>query len=537
MALAGGVELAGGVALAGGVELAGALLLPLALPRAAAAQSAALLPPTDPAYAHLLVLERAGLAPRGLQGVGPVSEARAAWVARDARALLAAAGGLSGARRADALAAVEALEARFGSGGPRGLVEVEGSLGRSPGRGVPDTELGSLDVVVNPLAAPVGGRPLGDELGAAAAARVALPLGSRFAVSVGARADASRFGGEAPGRQGAAVEVLSARAVVRRVAFEVGRSYLQGGLAEGEGLVLGPALPPLDMVRVATDRPLALHVLGDLDFQLFAADLGEAQTFPHAKLFGWILGSEPRPGTRIQVTLLSKQGGEGAPGASLALRLKDVTWVGEWLWPEEKNFSDKYAGVGLRSRLGAVEILAEAALTDVNRRLPCHTFRDAAAYRVGVAVPAWGPGGRHALRLEGVVTGPHVYRHQPFRTGAAVDGYPQGNGVGPDGRGLHLVHRFSAPALGWRTETVVSLEERSADDLGRSPFEEDALVLLQDRAEEVRLRAVASVVRELAAGRGGIRLTLGAERVRGFGFEEGARRWNRVARVGLWCAL
>jgi hypothetical protein len=469
--------------------------------------------------------------------VTPVSEARLVEVVRAARDRLSAVQGLSDARRTDLLAVIAALEARFGSAGPRGLVELEGGVGKSPGRGVPDTELGSLDVVVNPLAASFGGRALGDRASGALAARFGLPLGRSLALSVGGRADASRFSGDVPGRQGAAVEAMSARAVVGSVAFEVGRSTLRGGLPGGFDLVVGPALPPLDLVRFSSDRPLRIPVLGDFDFQVFAADLGPRQSFPHSKLFGWVVGGQPGPGTRVEIALLSKQGGQGAPEASFGERIRDIVWIGDWLWPVDGNFSDKYASLGIRSRIAGADVLGEAALTDVDRKLLRHTLRDAAAYRLGIGLPSLGTSGRHALRLEGVVTGPHVFRHQPFRTGAAVEGYPQGSDLGPDARALSLVHVFAMPSSGWRTEWTLALEERSADDWARSEFEEDALTLLEDRPEEVRVRSVASLMRDLGKGRGGARMTLGGERVRNFGFVQGASRWNWTARTGLWWSV
>jgi hypothetical protein len=508
---------AGAVAL---VVACAAAPVALLTPVSAVAQSAALLPPTDPAHAQLRILEVAGLAPRGLEGVGPLSEARVAWITREARTRLGTMEGLPASRRADVLAAVEALEARLGSGAGGGLVELEAGAGESPGRGVPDIPLGGLDVVVNPLTAESGGRSLGDRAGVAVAARAGVGWGSRAALVLGGRAAASRYSGDAPGRQGAVLELAFVRAVAGPFAVEVGRSPVRSGLAGTFGLVLAPSLPSLDLVRISADRPIAVPVLGDVDFQLFAADLGPAQSFPHASLFGWVVGSRPVVGTRIELALLSKQGGEGAPEA-----------------PRDDNLSDKYMSLGLRTRLAALELLAEAALTDMDRTLPRHTLLESAAYRLGVALPALGPAGRHALRVEAVTAGPHMYRHDVFRTGAAVDGYPQGSDVGPDGRAIVLAHAYAAPASGWGTDVSLALEERSADAWARSPVEADALVLLEDRAEEVRARLAATVTRDFPGARVGARVTLGGERIRNFAFRAGARRWSWTARAGLWRAF
>lgn len=509
------------------------------------AQSASLLPPTDPAYLHLAVLERAGLVPEGVAGVGPVSVGRVVRIVAEVRARMhATAGGAARVDARDLQAALEQLEARFARGGtssaPPGahvLVELEGGLGSSPGRTIPDTELGSVDVVVNPLLAGAGGRPLGDQAGAALAVRTAVGLGSGFALTAGGRGDVSRFSGAVPGRQGAALESLSARAVLRRVSVEVGRAHLRAGVPGAFDLVLGPDLPSVDLVRLSTDRPLLLHGLGYVDFQVFAADLGRDHVYPHARLLGWAVGSRPAAGTRVELVLLSKQGGEGAPEASWWDRIRDVAWPGDWLSPLEENLSDKYVGLGASYRVGDLQVLAEMGLTDVDLARTSHTLRDAAAYRVGLALPSVGPGGRHRVAVEGTVTGPHVYRHQPFRTGAAVAGFPQGSALGPDARGASFSHRFSAPAEGWLTALTLSVEERSADDWARSPLTPDALVRIEDRPEEFRARAVAMMARVVAGGHAGARLMAGGERVRNFAFREGSHRWSWTLRASVWAGL
>lgn len=80
---------------------------------------------------------------------------------------------------------------------------------------------------------------------------------------------------------------------------------------------------------------------------------------------------------------------------------------------------------------------------------------------------------------------------------------------------------------------AVALEERSADDWARSPFEEDALALLRDLPEELRLRGTATVAHDRVDGRAGVWVFLGGERVRNFAFQEGRDRWSWALRVGV----
>lgn len=403
--------------------------------------------------------------------------------------------------------------------------------GASPGQAVEDNGLGGLVAVLNPLWGERGGRVYHDERAAAAAARVDLPLGRAAALSAGYRGAWGRAGGDVPSRPARGLEALSARAVAGRVAVQAGRDAVWVD-AGGSGLLLGLDGPPLDLIRVASERPIPLHVLGDLDFALFAADLGPRDAFPHAKLFGVLLTARPVTGLSVGLTLLNKQMGEGAPTASVTDRLKDLTFLWGWMGYEgEANFSEKLMGASLRYRGGGWWIVAESALTDFEPGQLRHTFRDGAAYRLALGLPRLGRSGRHAVEAEAARLGPHLYRHPRFSTGLANDGFFQGSSLGSDARGVRLRYAYHAPAAGWRLAVGAAAEERSGDVWANSLFDPFVLEVVRPRPDETRVRGEASWTWSPGAGALEVEVRGGFERVVNPGHAEGARRWNRAGLI------
>lgn len=517
-----------------------ALLAPVLAPGAAAGQHAATLPPLDPAYRDVARLEAFGLVPRGAGGPMPWSPGRVAWMVVEARALLAERADLDPDVRRDLTALLDGLDARFGEARqarPAATAEVEAGGGRSPGVAYPFDGTGQLDAVLNPLWSGRGGRAYGDEWAAAGAARVDAPLGGRAAVSGGVRAAAGGAGGLTPGRDEVAVEVLHARFVVGRMAVQAGRDHVWTGPGPDGGGLLGLNGPPLDLVRLATDRPLPLHVLGDTDLSLFVADLGPRHVFPHAKLIGALFTVRPAAGLDLGVTLLNKQGGEGAPEATVGQRIRDLFWVVDWFEDEDPMISDKTAALHLRQRFAGLALFGEVTLTDFDYKRRRHTFVSGAAYRAGVSLPRLGAGGRAGVHLEAARTGPLVYRHNQFITGSAVDGYVQGALAGPDSRALAARVTWDAPASGWSAEARLTGEWRNGDVWALEDSDLNRLRLVQARPDETRLRGEARLVRSLRDGAGGVEVRAGVERARNFGHEDGAARWNRAGLVRIWWGI
>lgn len=518
-----------------------AALLALALtPGAARAQHAATLPPLDGAYRDVERLEAFGLIPRGASGLAPYSRGRVAWMAGEARALLAARTDLSPEARRDLTALLDRLDSRFGvgtEGRTAAMAEVEAGGGRSPGVAYPFDATGQLDAVLNPLWGGRGGRAYGDEWTAAGAGRVDLALGSRGVLSAGGRIAAGGAGGLTPGRDGASAEALHARFVLGRLAMQAGRDAVWTGPGADGGALLGVNGPPLDLARLSTDRPLSLHVVGDVDFSLFVADLGPRHAFPHAKLIGALLTASPVAGFTAGVTLLNKQGGDGAPDTTPGQRVRDLFWVVDWFKDEDPMISDKTAALSLRQRSARVALFGELTLTDFDYKRRRHTFVSGAGYRAGVSVPRLGAAGRAGVHLEASRTGPLVYRHNQFTTGSAVDGFVQGALPGPDSRALTARVTWDAPASGWNAEVRLTGEWRNGDVWVADEFDPDRLRLEQAQPDETRLRGETRLVRTLASGAGGVEVRAGVERARNFGHVDGALRWNRAGLVRLWWGI
>lgn len=523
-----------------GVPVLTALLALAVAPTSARAQHAATLPPLDPAYRDVERLEAFGLVPRGVGGPMPWSRGRVAWMVREARALLAARADLPPEPRRDLTSLLDRLEARFGASRASRLAataEVEAGGGRSPGVAYPYDALGDLDAVLNPLWSGRGGRVYGDEWSVAGAGRVDLPLGARGVLSAGGRVEAGGSGGLTAGRDGVVAEGLHTRFVVGRLGVQAGRDHVWTGPGPDGGGLLGLNGPPLDLVRLATDRPLPLHLLGDTDLSFFVADLGAAHVFPHAKLIGALFAVRPAAGLDVGVALLNKQGGEGAPEATLGQRVRDLFWVVDWFQDEDPMISDKMAALHLRQRFERVALFGELTLTDFDYRRRRYTFVSGAGYRVGVSLPRLGSAERAGVHVEAARVGPLVYRHHQFTTGSAVDGFVQGSLPGPDSRALTARFTWDAPASGWNAELRLTREWRNGDVWFNDDLDPDRLRLGTAMPDETRLRGEARLLRSLRDGAGGLEVRAGIERARNFAHVEGAARWNRAGVVRVWWGI
>ncbi|HSG47552.1 MAG TPA: capsule assembly Wzi family protein, partial [Longimicrobiales bacterium] len=327
----------------------------LASPEAARAQSAATVAPTDPVYADLERLEAFGLVPRGLSSQRPLSIGRLTWLVREARGSEKALEDLDAGTRHDVEALLQRVERRLKLGGgtaTSGAVELELGGGMSPGRWFPSRGGGEgrlVDAVSNPLWSNQGGRGYGDRATASVAGRLDLGAGSAAALSLGGRAAWWNASGPVGGRGRNTIETVSGRVVLGAMALEVGRNAAVWGRTGMTPLLLSDNGVPLDLVRVATDRPVSIPLLGDVDFTALLADLGPRQHFPHAKEFGLRMEARPAVGVTIGVAVLNKQGGQGAPEATLRQRIWDASVVGPAIFGDDRTpFSDKILGMDVR---------------------------------------------------------------------------------------------------------------------------------------------------------------------------------------------
>ncbi len=512
------------------------------IPHPAWAQASGTLPPLDPAYRDLAFLEAHSLTPRGLSSLRPLSYGRVAWLVRDARLWLAANPREAGTVHSDLEAVLARLERRFSVEAlarSEFTAELEAGGGRSPGRRLADNGIGSADMVLNPLWANRGGRAYGDEATGAAGGRATMRVASSMAIGVAGRLSALRASGVEPGRRGGALEAAYLRARVGRFAVQLGRdTWWQTAQTLGTSLSFSGNAPPVDLVRVGTDHPLSVFVLGDVELAATAADLGANQNFPHARLFVFSMKSRPIPDLRLGLTIVNKQGGEGAPEASTADRVKDLSFVWD-LFTEGTSFpfSDKMTGVQFHLTLPAfhrAELFGEVNLTDFDHRRVRTMMSTAAGYRMGFALRRLGDSGRHGLVAEGEWLGALMYRHEQFLSGMTVDGFAQGSNLGPDGRRLSLAYDYYAPTAAWGAKVRATYEARSID---RHERDRTTLPPIFRRAEafpsEHRYRLHARVQRWLG-DRSGLALSGGVERVSDFEHQSGAERTNFALLLHLW---
>ena len=513
------------------------LLFLLLFPSGSSAQESATLPPLDPAYQDLALLERRGLVPRGLPALRPLSHGRLAWVLREARSRFEN-DSPAGRPRVDLEAVLSRLEHRFGASranSATGLAEIEIGGGRSPGRGVPTNGFGAeLDIALNPLWSNRGGRAYGDERTGALALRASAPLGPYLAIGLAGRSVALQASGARAGRRDAALEAAYLRAVLGRIAIQIGRDSWWQQPGGDDALLMSRDAPPVDLLRIVTDRPLSLRVLGDTEFAVTVADLGPNQNFPHAKLFGVSLMTRPASSVRLGLTLLNKQTGEGAPGASFSERLKDLSFFWD-LFRKGRDFvfSEKLLGLDARVVLpdiSGIELFGEIAFTDFATDRLGDVLTSDTGYRVGVHFPRLGKSERHSVEVEGALTAPLLYRHHQFTTGVAVDGFSQGSVLGPDGRRLIASYRYDAPASRWAALVTGALESRSVDphETVYNPVKD--IFRAGTLPHEWRARARVDVTRWFDQV-SGMELALGVERVRNFAFEADASRTNTFALV------
>jgi hypothetical protein len=508
------------------------LVASAALAAAVGAQDAASVPLVDPVYRDLGRLDAFGLLPQGLPEHLPYGVARVRHLVDGARRELAAHRlAFSDVALQDLDALLERLEERFqaeAQGRPAAWVEGELGGGRSAGRPIPHNGVGQVDATINPLWAYRHGRAYGDRFTVASSAGLSVPLGRRWAVTLGGRATALWASGSPAGKRDAVLENASVRVLFGPVAVQVGRGGEVWGGPEGRGLLLSRNGPALNMLRVSTDRSLDLGFLGGAEFSLLAADLGPNQNFPHAKLFGFRADVWPWQTVGFGLSVLNKQLGEGAPEATVGERIRDLTVLWGLVFGDDiDRFSEKLVSLDIRVRVPearGLQLRAGMVLTDFDKDRVGDVLDAGAAYHVSVEVPRLGTGGRHSFALDAVRIGPLVYRHHQFRSGLTVDGLLQGSALGPDARSLGLRYGYRPLGEAWEMEASAVWETRRADIYDRRFEPEPDVYKTVDRPDESRVGTAVQFARGLWEGRLWVKVGLGLERVIGFAFEEGAAR-------------
>ena len=527
------------------------LAVALALPPRGAAQASAHLQPLDPVHRDLDRLAAWGLIDTILVGQRPYSRAQAARLTARAlrgRARLPAESPL-------APAANRALARLTGRLAPeleaigvllpldeiplRTEVRVDAGWTDSPGRTIPDNQLGTTAAILNPLRAYDLGRSARAGTSAGVELAVAGTAGSRVAGSVRTRA-------ELVAPEGGDTDVLldlataSGRVLLGNVALTVGREHVVWGQSPRGGLVLSTNPGALLAASIANEFPAALPgplgVLGPARVQLLFADLGtEAQRFAHTTLFGARASILPSPRLELGAQLLVQSGGEGAPSQSLRDRLLDYLFLPDVFSKRELEASNKLAALDARLRVPearGLELWVEMAIDDIDiDRFRSMMWEDG-SWSVGARIERLDAEGRLALRLEGEHTGLRMYEHFQFTSGLTLAGRLLGSELGPNANAGTL-------GLDWELGDEDALllegtvERRSVDPyrlIAGTPYYFARTDILP---AETRWRARAAWERRTVEGRFDLRVETGYERVEGFAFTEGRTLHSLLARTVL----
>ncbi len=510
--------------------------------RDAHAQASPRVAPGARVYSDIDRLAGAGLIDTIGYGARPFSQREIVRLLNEARRNL----DRNARARAWAEAVVDADLARYAPHDLRAIdaARVEVSSMDSPYRVVPPDSNGAIAATINPLVSNRGGRPLAigtttnleTEQSAAIGPHLALSISPRFTELIG------HHGGRAGQLR---VQSGSANLLFGNFTIDIGRDYALFSQAPTGGLLLSENAPPLDMVRVGTDRPAGLpwllRYLGPLQATLLVADLGTLnQIHEHSKLIGYHVEAHPHRFFEFGVEVIDEMGGNGAPPASFGDRIADAFPVIDVAFRPNSDFlfSNKLAGVDFHFRapsLAGLDMYAEGVVDDFDtRRFHSTIFQDGGGI-AGISLSCIAECGRFGVRAEYHQTGIRYYTHTDFPSGIQENGIILGDPLGPRGLGGYLTidaepSRFGTMALTGAYE--VRSGNRYGAIVGDASDNGFQFVQIEHHPGEHRARAMATWTPTSRSTRTTIRATLGVEHVTNFAFVNGRNRTNALAQLG-----
>jgi hypothetical protein len=527
-------------------RLAAVLALVLTVSHGIPAQVRAFVPPDSPIYEDIDRLAAARLIDTIVIGTRPYTEREIVRLLSEAkRNLDRRAGGTEWAARA-----IAAGLRRYDRSTRGGIEMVSANLTflGSPYRAIPADDNGSVDATINPLAAYQAGRPLVNGTTSTIETTADVSLGRYVAVSLQPR---MAFGMPRSTPSDATLGVQSGSVVgaFGNLVVDVGRSYLQFSQSYPSGLLLSGNSPPLDMIRISTERPAALpwlfRLLGPMYGTLFVADLGTShQTHPHAKLAGYHVSMLPHPNLELGAEVIDETGGNGSPAGTFTDRVVDLFPIFdlpllEMLYRGYGNlrFSNKLAGMDARLRvpsLAGMEMYAEVAVDDADIRRLRSTLLEDGGIIGGVAWTCLTECGRWVTRLEYHQTGIRYYTHTDFSSGVQQQGDLLGDPLGPRGLGGYASFDAEVGRFG-RLKTTAAHEVRSGN-LYRSAASDSTLAdfhfeQIVHRPGEHRTRVGTEWRTGRVDSRWSATIGVGIEMVTNADFVADRRRLNSVARL------
>jgi hypothetical protein len=514
-----------------------AAMTSLAFAGVARGQAVLTIPPASVVYERIDALTTLGLLDGVLTGERPLSVSRVARLFREARDNL---GRLSPERRriAERLLRDVQREAHLdATGAPDARQRLLESARLdllyldSPTRRVPSDSLGGIVATVNPLVANDDGRSWTNGWNVAVESVHELSLFDRVGLAVRPR---EAFFRDSLGRRQFAEGLEAAYTTLRldNVVLEVGRDYVAFGQGVFAGLLVSDNAPALDMVRVANANPFRLpsflRVFGPVSTDLFVADLGRDQNFPHAKLVGYSASMLPHPRLELGAEVLDNMGGDGAPGASFFGRVEDALVLPiPLLRKPDLRISNKLAGLNFKYRSpgNCYSVYGNGALDDADYRRIKSTLTQDAGYLLGVSAACLNASRGLSAAVEFQTTGIRYFTHDQFTSGVTSNGTIIGDQLGPRAYGA-LARFTSLAADGSELTADFDAEIRSGNQFAYhftdSNFDNFGFRLVASRPPEQRQRVVLGWS---SAGEKNVRLTFrgGVERVKNFDFIAGTR--------------
>jgi hypothetical protein len=422
-------------------------------------------------------------------------------------------------------------------------VRVDGLYLDSPFRVVRPDSNGGVDAAINPLVAYREGRVVYDGGTAALESRHTAEPEKHVALFVQPRAIAASQRAGAGSTSAVRIQSGALNFLFGNLSIETGRDAVVFGQAPSGGLLLSSNAPPLDMIRLSTDRPAKLPwifgLLGPLRGTAFIADLGPRQNFPHAKLIGYKLSGLVHPQFELGAQLVDEMGGRGSPPGLFRDRLYDLMPLIDIFKSSDYQFSNKLAGIDFRWRLpraAGFELFADGAVDDLDARRWKSTLLEDAGYIAGFSFSCVLECGLLGVRAEYHQTGIRYYTHAQFTSGIAQNGTLLGDPLGPRGLGAYLSVDYSDARYG-TLGVGGSFEARSGNVYGAaSTGPEDRgfhFVLFERNPSEKRARALVSWRPMQRVHSVTMSATVGVERVHNFNFVAGRDRTNVLAQVGV----
>lgn len=528
------------------------------------AQSAAIVPATDFAYADIDRLSELGVLDSVVIGQRPYSRREIARIVRVARQRLERSGGQQGSRLSeDASAYADELLRRLAlrfelpseseqADGPYVSLFDGAALSFTSTdairRGFVAPGAKPLEATINPLASRRLGRPaVQGQTGALELSQLVAPA-SWLAIQARERVEYRRPRDSAVKNTDGEVLLASARARYSNVALTVGRQEFAWGQTAGDGLFLASDAPALDQISLAGDHPFVLpsllRLLGPTQATLILADLGPSVVRSGSKLLAYKISIQPAAAVELGATFMDHFSGAGARHSSFVNQLVDfLPFVDVF---RKHNYtdstrtvdvdSDKLLGVDGRVRidpLGGLMLTGELLIDDFDvHRIP-KLLTGYGSQTFALIVPQLGSPSL-SLKLSAKHMGIITYTHAQLTDGITTRGRLLGDELGPDAKAYSARMRWApAPVMQFELAGTSAIYSNATYATFYSDPAQTRYVVqkLSHGADELRDRLVGGLIVQSADG---IALTMraGAERTRNSFVGEG-RRHDYVAEIAL----